>query len=359
MDGLMPIGEFSERSGLSLKRLRTYATEGLLVPAAVDPASGYRYYSSDQLAAASLIDTLRQAAVPLAEIRSFLSKPCEEQLETWTEQLKAEALNRRAALECARRLVVGIDGPTPTSATGNTKEVSVTTLHAASCTEKGPVRENNEDVVVISHRIAAIADGMGGHPGGETAAVTAGGILEAVFTGRSVDELPAAIRAANWAIWDRAAAHPELEGMGTTICAIGLLEDGRVSVANVGDSRVYLWHGGDLSQLTRDHSVTAELVERGELRAEDVKEHAHYGILTRALGVGPAVDIDSTTLSVEVGDRLLLCSDGLFNEVTDDEISEVMGESSDPISMAGELVKHAVEHGGRDNVSAVIVEVAA
>src|SRR3974390_2461318 len=103
-------------------------------------------------------------------------------------------------------------------------------------------------------------------------------------------------RGGNWTIWDRASSQPELEGMGTTVCAAGLLEDGRLGVVNVGDSRAYLWHRGTLTQLTRDHSVTHELVARGELRDDEARRHPYYGMLTRPLGVGPAVNVDATTL---------------------------------------------------------------
>ena len=236
----------------------------------------------------------------------------------------------------------------------------MTTLLTAGRTEKGPVRENNEDAIMASDCLAIVADGMGGHPGGEVAASAAVGVVRAAFTGRSADELAAAIRAANWAIWDRCAGQPELEGMGTTVCAAGLLEDGRLALASVGDTRAYLSHAGKLTQLTRDHSLTAELIERGEIRVEDAPQHPYYGILTRALGVAPEVEIDTSTLDIEEGDRLLLCSDGLVNELSFTEIASIMvAEDTDLSSMAANLVDKALDHGGRDNISAVIAEIAA
>jgi PPM family protein phosphatase len=197
---------------------------------------------------------------------------------------------------------------------------------------------------------------MGGHPGGEIAA-NAAAVVPAVFSGRSIDELEAAVRAANWAIRDRALAQPGLEGMGTTICAAGLVADGRLALVNVGDSRAYLWHDGALSQLTRDHSLTAELIQRGELGADEASLHPHYGILTRALGVGPDVDIDRSVLAIEEGDRVLLCSDGLFNELTGEEIASAMA-GEDRAAIVELLIDSAIAHGGRDNVSVVIAEVA-
>jgi protein phosphatase len=174
-----------------------------------------------------------------------------------------------------------------------------------------------------------------------------------------VDELEAAVRAANWAIRDRAVAQPGLEGMGTTVCAAGLLATGHVALVNVGDSRAYLWHHGALSQLTKDHSLTAELIERGELRDEEAAQHPYYGILTRALGVASDIEIDRTTLVVEEGDRLVICSDGLFNELSRVQIESAMVEGGDLAAMVDNLIDRAIAHGGRDNVSVVAAEVAA
>ena len=359
VDDLMAIGEFSDRSGLSAKRLRTYAAEGLLAPAAVDPGSGYRYYSQGQLADAQLIDALRQAGVPLADIRAFKRQPSQERLEVWARQLETDANHRQGALTFACRLLAAGEDPLFPIANPESKEGPMTTLRTSGRTDVGQLRENNEDVIVTSDRLALVADGMGGHPGGEIAAEVVAGVVPAAFTGQSVDELEAAVRAANWAIRDRAVAQPGLEGMGTTICAAGLLTTGHVALVNVGDSRAYLWHEGALSQLTRDHSLTAELIERGELREEDAAQHPYYGILTRALGVASDVEIDRTTLAVEEGDRIVICSDGLFNELSGAEIESAIAEGGDVAAIVDNLIDRAITHGGRDNVSVVVAEVAA
>jgi serine/threonine protein phosphatase PrpC len=355
----MPIGEFSERSGLSAKRLRTYAAEGLLAPAAVDPTSGYRYYSPGQLSDARVIDALRQAGVPLADIRAFLCQPSREQLDAWARRLQTDANHRQRALTFARRLLTASEASEIPSTNADSKEASMTTLRTAGRTDRGRVRENNEDAIVSSDRLALVADGLGGHPGGEIAANAAAGVVDAVFTGRSVDELEAAVRAANWAIRNRADAQHGLEGMGTTICTAGLLEDGHLALVHVGDSRAYLWHEGALTQLTQDHSITAELVQRGELRDEEAPQHPHYGVLTRALGVAPDVEIDRTILAVEAGDRLLVCSDGLFNELSSTEMASVLASGEELAGTVDSLIEQAIRHGGRDNVSVVVAEVAA
>src|SRR5262249_6694161 len=162
------------------------------------------------------------------------------------------------------------------------------------------------------------------------------------------DELAAAVRAANRAIWEHAQA-VALEGMGTTICAAGLTDDGCLAVVHVGDSRAYLASGGELRQLTDDHSVTGELVRLGGLKPEQAAGPPHRHVLTRALGVGPDVELDDATHPVRAGDRLLLCTDGLFNEVPAEEIAATMTMTGDVAAIADRLVGRALAGGGRDN----------
>lgn len=233
----------------------------------------------------------------------------------------------------------------------------MTRLNTATRCELGLVRDNNEDAVVATDRLAVVADGMGGHPGGEVASAVAASLVQAAFTGRSLDELQAAVRAANRAIWERASGNPELEGMGTTVCAVGLTDDGNLAVVHVGDSRVYVMRDRSLRQITEDHSLTAELVRRGELTDQAAREHPQRGVITRVLGSGPQVEPDGTTHHAALGDRLLLCTDGLFNELGDDEIATIMTTNQDLHATAQELVDLALSRGGRDNVSVVVAEI--
>ena len=353
----MPIGEFSEHSGLSPKRLRSYASAGLLIPAAVDPASGYRFYSPGQLREARLIDSLREAGMPLAEIGALLRDPSDGQLVAWERQVEVDAVQRREALALARRLLA-VEAPSMSPIDiEHSKEATMTQLKTVGRTDIGRVRANNEDAVAVSNRLAAVADGMGGLPGGEIASAVATALLQAAFTGRSLDELEAAIRAANRAIWDRAGASAELEGMGTTVCAAGLVEDGSLVVVNVGDSRAYLFHNDSLAALTHDHSVTAEAVRCGELSEEEALGHPHHGVLTRALGVASEVELDTVVRPVVDGDRLLVCTDGLVNEIRDDEIASLMAATYDIQQTADGLIELALARGGLDNVSVVVAEV--
>lgn len=359
VDDVMPIGVFSERSGLSPKRLRSYAAAGLLVPAAVDSVSGYRYYSAAQLREAKLIDTLREAGIPLADIAALLRDPSCDQLDAWATRVEVDAAHRQNALDLARRLL-SMDATSFSSVSieHSGKELLMQ-LRTVSRTDTGRVRDNNEDAVARSDHLAAVADGMGGHRGGEVASAAAVSLVEAAFTGRSLDELEAAVRAANRAIWDRANATAELEGMGTTICAAGLTGDGHLAVVNVGDSRAYVLRNDAFTQLTNDHSVTAELVRSGDLSELEALDHPHRGVLTRALGVGPHVELDSVAPVAVAGDRLLLCTDGLCNEVPNDELASLMAATENLQETADALVELALSRGGRDNVAVVVAEISA
>jgi protein phosphatase len=358
VDDLLAIGEFAERSGLSPKRLRSYAAVGLLVPAAVDAQSGYRYYAPGQLRDARLIDTLRQAGMSLADIAKVLRDQSDGRLDAWAARLETDATQRRSALASARRLLAAAAASRPPAHVDiSAKGTTMTTLISASRTDIGCERENNEDSIAVDRNLAAVADGMGGAPAGEVASAIAIALLQAAFTGRSLDELTAGVRAANRAIWDRASTRAELQGMGSTICAVGLTADGNLSVVNVGDSRAYLFRDGELRQLTQDHTVTAELVRRGELDSRDAIAHPHRHVLTRVLGVGPSIDPDGAVHRPVDGDRVLVCSDGLFNEVPDDQIASVMAHTNEIQSAADALVELALSVGARDNVAVVVAEV--
>ena len=232
-------------------------------------------------------------------------------------------------------------------------------LHCAGRTDIGRVREENQDAIVTDTELVAVADGLGGHAGGAVASTLATGLLSASFTGGSLDELAAAVRAANWVVWQRATDSPELEGMGTTLCAAGLVGDGALALVNVGDSRAYLAHEGSVRRLTEDHTVAAELVRDGELTQAEAVGHPQRHILTRALGMGPGLRIDAFCRPVAPGDLLLLCSDGLFNLVPDREIGSRLLSGSPPQETADALVELALSRGGGDNVSVVVAEICA
>jgi len=227
------------------------------------------------------------------------------------------------------------------------------------------VRRNNQDQFLVDEPLFAVADGMGGAAGGEEASATAVAALKAAFEADpTAHGLADGVRNANRAVWEKALERPELRGMGTTMTAVALVEgndddddDEVLAVANVGDSRVYLLRDGRLDQITEDHSVPEELVRAGRITPEEAVSHPQRNMLTRVLGNEPEVEVDCFAIIPYNGDRLLLASDGLFNEVDHDGIAAVARRQSDPEKAAAELVRMARESGGNDNITVVVVDV--
>ena len=220
-------------------------------------------------------------------------------------------------------------------------------FRAGSATHVGQVRTLNEDSLLVAASMVAVADGMGGHQGGEVASATAIETLSTSVGGQtSVEALMEAVQAANRAVLEHSNRSPELRGMGPTLCAV-----------NVGDSRVYLLRGDEYAQISEDHSFVEALVRDGRLTREQADVHPQRNVLTRALGVDPHVDVDGWMVTVETGDRFLLCSDGLFNEVTDEAVATMLRAHDDPQAAADALVDAANAGGGRDNVTCVVLDV--
>lgn len=227
---------------------------------------------------------------------------------------------------------------------------------AGAATDVGRVREGNEDAFVVDDRLRlfAVADGMGGHRAGEVASATAVEALRAsVAAGSPVDE---AIRAANAAVLEKSDADTDLAGMGTTMTAVVSPGDGDAVIGHVGDSRAYLLHEGELSQLTDDHSLVEELVREGRLTSEQAEVHPQRSIITRALGIESDVDVDRYTVPAVVGDRVLLCSDGLTTMVRADDIASILRREPHPGHAAEQLVDAANEAGGEDNITVVVLD---
>jgi PPM family protein phosphatase len=237
----------------------------------------------------------------------------------------------------------------------------MTLLRSGSATDTGLVRSVNQDLAVETPTLFAVADGMGGHAGGEVAARMAVDALGMAFgrqpTGAGLAE---AVSEANTAVWQHSLENPELRGMGTTLTAVALVnENGKdvLALVNVGDSRSYRFHDGEFSQITSDHSLAEEMVRSGELTSAEAEVHPHRHILTRALGVSSDVAVDLWRIQPVRGDRYLLCSDGLTNELDADQIGEVLSTIADPHQAAELLVQAARTHGGSDNITAVVVDV--
>ncbi|MCU1499635.1 MAG: serine/threonine protein phosphatase [Acidimicrobiales bacterium] len=237
-----------------------------------------------------------------------------------------------------------------------------TVLRAGSATDIGQVRSNNQDsrLVVTSASLYGVADGMGGHQGGEVASAMAVEITEANATEPTLESLKEAVRLANRTIFEKAGSDRDLHGMGTTLVAVQVVdgpEGDEVAWVNVGDSRVYLLRSDRLIQLSHDHSLVEDLVRDGQLTQAEAAVHPQRNILTRALGIDMDVEVDGSTVLPFDGDRFLLCSDGLFNEVSEDRMASVLRRLADPTEAAEELVRLANEGGGRDNITVVVVDV--
>lgn len=275
----MSIGDFAALSKLSPTRLRTYARSGLLRPAALDPDTADRYYSPAQLHDARLIDALRRAGISLFEIKLLLRDRRPDRLDSWDRELHADAERKRRALAQARQLLA-VEDVRVEATQLRAERTTMSQLRVAGWTEVGQVRENNEDAIVVESDLIAVADGLGGAPGRALASTQATAMVAVAFTGRALEELAAAVRAANWVIWQRASSTAELDGMATTMCAAGLLQDDVLAIVNVGDTRAYLARHESLQRLTNDHTVTAEMVRRGELTEAEAAVHPHRHILT-------------------------------------------------------------------------------
>lgn len=226
-----------------------------------------------------------------------------------------------------------------------------------SRTDVGCVRDHNEDSLAVAPPLYVVCDGMGGHAAGEVASEIAVDVIsqrapehaDAAALGQAVEE-------ANLAVIKAAREGVGRAGMGCT-CTAAILEKERLVIAQVGDSRAYLLHQGKLQQLTRDHSLVADLIEAGQITEAEARVHPQRSVITRALGSDPRTQPDLFEINVEAGDRLLLCSDGLSTMLEDPEIEKILKNASDPQRCAAQLVNEANGLGGYDNVTVIVVDV--
>jgi serine/threonine protein phosphatase PrpC len=226
-------------------------------------------------------------------------------------------------------------------------------------THVGQKRQNNQDCILINEKLGlfAVADGMGGHSGGEVASNMAVKTLERVFQENkqvSVPErLEIAVHMCNKIIYEHSQANTGLAGMGTTLTAVAF--DGRwLHIAQVGDSRCYLYKMGEMFQITEDHSQVYELIKAG-LLLESNAHMVHKNVITRSVGYERTVRVDLFTRRIEVGDRYLICSDGLSGMITNEQIAQVL-QNYDIKTATTNLVELANHHGGEDNISVVVIE---
>jgi PPM family protein phosphatase len=237
-------------------------------------------------------------------------------------------------------------------------------LSSFAGSDVGRARSGNEDSYFCGRTVFAVADGLGGHQGGEVASAAAVEPL-AALDGRefatpaeAAEALAGAIAEANSAIGDQAAGNPSLWGMGTTVTAAALAADDRVQLAHVGDSRAYLLREGSFDQLTTDHTVVGELVRRGRLTPAQAAIHPERSILTRAVGLDPRIPVDAPdALDLRPGDQVLLCSDGLTEAVPDPDIAEILSNEPEGHAAVRALIDTANNNGGPDNITVVLLRV--
>ena len=234
-------------------------------------------------------------------------------------------------------------------------------LKWGATTDVGMVRQQNEDSFHAEENLYIVADGMGGHNAGEVASALA---VSTVRSGarmgiRTPDQFRELVQQANTAIYTASLDDSTQSGMGTTLTAAAVVpgEEPRILIANVGDSRTYLFRGGALTRLSVDHSYVQELVNEGIITPEEARVHPRRNIVTRAMGIDRFVQVDVFSHLVRTGDRLVLCSDGLVDEVADVDIARILTEHSDPQETAEALVLVANANGGRDNTTVIVLDI--
>jgi protein phosphatase len=230
----------------------------------------------------------------------------------------------------------------------------------AALSDTGRRRFNNEDSFVCEPPLFAVADGVGGAQAGEVASRLAAGALgERRLGSQGEDVLVELVAEANRRIYERSTTDPDAAGMGTTVTALLVDEaGGTIAVAHVGDSRAYVFRGGELSQLTDDHSLVGELVRSGRLTPEDAEQHPHRSVITRVVGTESTVDVDVETIRPEPADLYILCSDGLTDMLPDPQVAAaVVNGQGDPAAIAEALVAAANGAGGIDNITVIVFEI--
>jgi len=236
------------------------------------------------------------------------------------------------------------------------KESSSVSLRVAWRTDTGRLRRNNQDAVIASEGLYGVADGMGGHNGGEIASGELRDGLVREITGKEpdLDTLRQAVEKMNLELWERQEHDAALTGMGTTLTAIWPSPT-EMLVAHVGDSRAYLFRDGEMTQVTSDHSMVADMVRRGILTEEQAACHPMRNYITRAVGTEDTIEVDMLSFPRQTGDRWLICSDGLHGMTTKAELKR-LGQVENLEEAADQLLLAALDGGGRDNISLVLLD---
>lgn len=368
---MLTIGAFARAARLSPKALRLYDELDLLRPARVDPDTGYRHYAVEQLEQARLVAWLRRLGMPLARIREVcaLADPADaaREIRAYWARVEAETAARR---DLALFLVDQLSGTTEREPT------TMLTLRHSAHSDRGRVRPVNQDTAYAGGRLLAVADGFGPAGGpASSAAVEALRFLdtEAPPAGGVLNLLEDAVRAATDAVRDVADGSDEI---GTTLTAL-LWTGSQLALVHIGDTRAYLLRDGALFRVTHDHTLVQSLVDEGRLTPEEAETHPQRTLLLKALtgagtgagtgtgtgtGTGGASGSGSGAYDLRLhearlGDRYLLCSDGLSQTLPDDTLRSLLTAAPDPAAAVTALIDAANEAGGPDNVSCVVADV--
>lgn len=230
----------------------------------------------------------------------------------------------------------------------------------AAETNKGKIRKNNEDSYLATGKVFAVADGMGGHQAGEIASRIAVDILkdaqEDLLSKDTEVLLKESFSKVNSVIFQKAEKNAELKGMGTTL-TVAVIKPNQVLLGHAGDSRVYLLDESNFSLLTEDHSLVAQMVKEGQISKSEAEDHPMKSMITRALGAGKQIEVDTGSVEVKSGNKLLLATDGLTNMLTDEEIASAVKLGTAPKKICHNLVKMANRKGGTDNITTVLIEI--
>jgi protein phosphatase len=348
---LLTIGEFARASRLSPKALRLYDGLGLLAPAHVDPWTGYRFYRPEQLERARLVAWLRRLGMPLARIAAVCDLPpaaAAAQVAAFWQQAEADLASRRGL---AAFLISYLSGEED-AMTGDRGTLGI---RYAAHSDKGRIRPENQDTAYASSRLLAVADGMG-RRGREASAA----VIEALKplapppAGDLLNALEEAVQQASAAV---GGISHDAAGTGSTITAM-LWSGSQLALVHIGDTRAYLLRGGELFQITHDHTLVQSLVDSGQLTPEEVPSHPQRSLLLRAVD-GGAVQADTSLHDAREGDRYLLCSDGLTTVVSAAAIEAELARGDGPEQTVQRLIGLANEGGGPDNIACVVADVVA
>ncbi|WP_381804556.1 MerR family transcriptional regulator [Streptomyces niveus] len=366
--GELTIGAFARASRLSPKALRIYDELGLLAPARVDGATGYRYYTGAQLERARLVAWLRRAGMPLAGIGSVCDL-CETDPAAAARDIGAYWARVETETAARRDLVTFLVGQLSGNPAGKgVEEMSDMRMRYAAGSDRGLVRAVNQDTAYAGSRLLAVADGFGDDGARASgAAVDALVALEESVRGGDVlnglaDAVDRVNRAGLAGVRDgsgRSGSSGRFGGSGgsgTTLTAM-LWTGSRLALVHVGDTRAYLLRGGEVSRITHDHTLVQSMIDAGSLTAEEATSHPRRALLLRALdGSEDHARPDLRLHDVEPGDRYLLCSDGLFTVVPPDDLRRVLGTAPDPEDAVRELIALALAAGGPDNVACAVAD---